>query len=136
MMVLCPSCWRTVAADAARCPHCGADSRQFHERAFREKLLGALSHPDRDTAVRAVLILAARRDPAALRAVEDTIRRFAKEPLVVAALMNALCVIPTADARRMARAALEHPSVIVRRAAARVLEEIEERERSREQSSG
>lgn len=126
MMALCPSCWRSVRPDATRCPHCGADIEQLHERAFREKLLGALSHPDRDTVVRSVLILAARRDPETCAALERTIRRFASEPHVVAGLLDALNVLPAADARRIALEALGHPSFIVRRAAARILAQIEE----------
>lgn len=128
MMLLCPSCWRPVGPDTPRCPQCGADLRELHERDFREKLLGALSHPDRDTVIRAVLILAARRDPETCRAVEDTMRRFAREPHVVAAVLEALYAVPIPDARRIAGRALEHPSVIVRRAAARLLEDIEEGE--------
>lgn len=130
MMALCPSCWRDVSPDAARCPHCGADIEQLHERAFREKLLGALSHPDRDTVVRSILILAARRDPETAGALERTIRRFANEPHVVAGLLDALNVVPAAEARRIALEALGHPSFIVRRAAARIFAQIEE-ERSR-----
>jgi hypothetical protein len=125
MMALCPSCWRTLAPDATQCPHCGADIQRLHERAFREKLLGALSHPDRDTVVRSILILAARGDPEAPDALERAIRRFASEPHVVAALLDGLAFLPAADAQRLVRDALAHPSCIVRRAAARLLEQID-----------
>ena len=64
MTALYPACWCFVAADASRCPHCGADISLLHERDFREKLLGALSHPDRDTVIRAAVALAARHAPA------------------------------------------------------------------------
>jgi HEAT repeat protein len=126
MTVLCPSCWRTVALDAARCPHCGADIQRLHERDFREKLLGALSHPDRDTVVRAVSILAARHDPETCPAVERLIHRFANEPHVLAGLLGALTAVPGPEARRIALDALGHPSFMVRRAAAQVLKRLDE----------
>ncbi len=94
MTVLCPACWRTVEHDAASCPQCGADIERLHGRAFREKLLGALSHPDADTVVRAVSILAARRDPATCQAAERAIRRFTKQPHIGAQLLRALPRVP------------------------------------------
>jgi uncharacterized OB-fold protein len=121
MLALCPSCWRTVAPGSARCPACGADLQRLDERAFREKLLGAVSHPDRGTVVRSVRILAARGDAEASLALERALRRFENEPLVIAELIEAVADLPGAGGRRLALEALEHPSVIVRRAAARIL---------------
>jgi HEAT repeat protein len=124
MTVLCPACWRVVAVDATRCPHCEADISLLHERDFREKLLGALSHPDRDTVIRAAVALAARHDPAASQAIETAMRRFPNEPHVLAGLLNALMFVGDDDARRIAQDALGHRSFIVRRAAAQLLEHI------------
>jgi HEAT repeat protein len=124
MTALCPACWRVVPSDATRCPHCGADIERLHRREFREKLLGALSHPDRDTVIRAALTLAARHDPAASDAIEAAIRRFAREPHVVAGLLDALTHIADDEARRIAVEALGHPSFMVRRAAAEFLRRI------------
>lgn len=123
-MALCPACWRGVAPDATRCPHCGADIEQLQRREFREKLLGALSHPDRDTVVRAAATLAVRHDPGVAHAIEAAVRRFANEPHVVAGLLEALTPIADDNARRIALDALGHPSFIVRSAAAQVLERL------------
>lgn len=124
MTVLCPACWRVVAADASRCPYCGADIPLFHQRDFREKLLGALSHPDRDTVIRAAVALAARHDPAASQAIETAMGRFPNEPHVLAGLLDALMFVADDDARRIAQDALGNRSFIVRRAAAQLLEHL------------
>lgn len=124
MTTLCPACWRVVPNDSRRCSHCGADIAQLHERDFHDKLLGALSHPDRDTVIRAAVALAARHDAAAPQAIETAMCRFSTEPHVVAALLNALMFVADDEARRIALEALGHRSFIVRRAAAQVLEHI------------
>lgn len=122
MTTLCPQCWRVVDHDARRCPCCFADIVRLHERDFREKLLAALSHPIADTVVRAAVALAARGDPGASRGIETAMRRFQNEPHVVAGLLGALIVVDDDDARRIARDALRHRSIIVRRAAAQFFE--------------
>ena len=124
MTALCPSCWRVVPNNARVCSHCGADISQLHERNFGDKLLGALSHPDRDTVIRAAVALAARHDAAASHAIETAMRRFPNEPHVIAGLLNALMLVADDEARRIALEALGHRSFMVRRAAAQVLEHI------------
>lgn len=124
MTVLCPACWRVVAIDASRCPHCGADISILHQRDFREKLFGAPSHPDRDTVIRAAVAFSARHDSAASHAIETAMRRFSNEPHVLAGLLAALMFVADADARRIALAAVGHRSFIVRRAATQLLEHI------------
>lgn len=127
MTVLCPACWRVVSLDASTCPHCGCELTRAYQRPFREKLLGALTHPDRDTVVRAVHTLVARHDPASVDALERAMRRFEAEPHVVADLLRALTFVDSAEAERLAREALAHPSFIVRRTAAQMLEQMRER---------
>jgi hypothetical protein len=125
MTTLCPACWRVVPNDARVCCHCGADISQLHEREFRDKLLGALSHPVRDTVIRAAIALAARHDPEASQAIEAAMRRFPNEPHVLAGLLDALMFVADDAARRIALEALGHRSFIVRRAAAQVLAHID-----------
>jgi hypothetical protein len=122
MTTLCPACWRVVPNDAGRCIHCGADIIALHQRDFRDKLLGAYSHPDRDTVIRAALALAARHDPEASCAIEAAMTRFPHEPHVLAGLLNALMFLGNEDSRRIAQAALGHRSFIVRRAASQTLQ--------------
>ena len=128
MTTLCPACWRVVTNDARVCPYCGSDISQLHERDFRDKLPGALSHPDRDIVIRAAVALAARHDGAASQAIETAIRRFPNEPHVLAGLLNALMFVADDEARRIAHEALGHRSFIVRRAAAQLLEHIRRRD--------
>jgi hypothetical protein len=125
MTTLCPACWRVVPNDARVCSHCGAGISQLHERDFRNKLLGALSHPDRDTVIRAAVALAARHDVAASQAIGTAMRTFPNEPHVLAGLLNALMFVADDEARRIALEALGHRSFIVRRAAAQALEHMD-----------
>lgn len=129
MTTLCPACWREVSHADRRCSHCGADIVQLHERDFRDKLLGALSHPNPDIVIRVVVTLATRRDPAAVQSIEAAMARFTNEPHVLAGLLNALTYVGDDHARRIANQALAHRSFIVRRAAAQALEDIEHRPR-------
>lgn len=130
MTTLCPACWRPVPHDARQCPHCGADIEQLHERDFRDKLLAALSHPIPDTVIRAALILAARHDPEASRAIEAAMARFPDQPHVLAGLLDALIFVADDTAQRIAQDALRHRSVIVRRAAAQALDQMNRRRES------
>lgn len=68
----------------------------------------------------------ARGDPSAYAAIEQASARFAEEPHVVAALIDALGYSESEEARRIARDALTHRSFIARRAAARLLGEMQE----------
>lgn len=124
MTTLCPACWRVVPHDMRLCSHCGADIPHLHERDFRDKLMAALTHPIADTVIRAAGVLAARHDPEASHAIETTMRRFPNEPHVLAGLLRALIAVADDEARRIALDALGHRSLIVRRAAAQVLEQI------------
>ena len=124
MMALCPACWRVVPIDATECPHCHVDMARLDQRPFREKLLGALSHPDRDTVVRAAAALAGRQDPEVVHAVESAIKRFSQEPHVVTELLNVLFDIDDEETRRIASDALKHPSFMVRRTATQLLEHL------------
>lgn len=124
MTTLCPACRRVVSNDARVCSRSGADISQLHERDFRDKLLGTLSHPDRDTVIRAAVALAARHDAAALQAIETVMLRFQDEPHVLAGLLTALRFVADDEAQRIALVALDHRSFIVRYAAAQLLEHI------------
>lgn len=53
----CRSCWSEIAPRTERCTHCGVDVRSLDERAFHDKLLGALNHPEPETRARAAHIL-------------------------------------------------------------------------------
>jgi hypothetical protein len=124
MTTLCPACWRVVPNDAHRCNHCGAALSSLHQRDLRDKLLGALTHPDRDTVIRAAVALAARHDPDASHAIETAMARFPHEPHVLGGLLTALMFVGDEEARRIAQDALGHRSFIVRRAAAQMLQQM------------
>ncbi len=128
MTTVCPACWRVLRTDSRVWSHCGADITQLGKRDLRDELLGALSHPDRDTAIRAAVALAACHDVAASEAIETAMRRFPREPSVLAGLLDALVFVADYHAQRIALEALGHQSFIVRRAAAQVLEHTGQRD--------
>jgi hypothetical protein len=84
-----------------------------------------LSHPDRDTVIRAAIALAARHDPIASLAIETAISQFLQEPHVLAGLLDALMFVADDDTRRVAQDALEHRSLIVRRVPAQALQQMD-----------
>lgn len=118
---LCPACWRPVPSTISSCPQCHAPVAVLAAGPLHDRLFAALAHPDGDTAIRAALALVRRRDPESVQAVAALIRRFARAPHLVAGLLDALMFVDDPAAGSVAREALDHPSLVVRRAAAHVL---------------
>ncbi|MBI2560515.1 MAG: HEAT repeat domain-containing protein [Planctomycetes bacterium] len=57
MTFFCPVCWKEIKGNDKICPHCGADISEHENKGFEEKLINALTHPERETVQRAVYIL-------------------------------------------------------------------------------
>ena len=64
--IYCPSCFRRVAADTPRCPHCTAILSDLDRRSYRERLITALNHPLAEVRMRAIIALGLRRQVAAV----------------------------------------------------------------------
>ena len=122
MIVLCPSCWRTVEVGASACPHCGADMEAMDQRTYADKLIAALQHPDAQTVARASVILAKTEPAQALVPLSAALRRFWREPYLAAAMVEALSLLDGVEARALVTDALGHHSLIVRAAAAKALQ--------------
>jgi predicted amidophosphoribosyltransferase len=117
----CPNCWSEIPPGAERCAHCGVDVRSLDQRAFYDKLLGALGHPEPETRARAAHILGEIRAAGAVPIIASLMKRTA-DPFFAAELATALGRIGGADAERSLREALDHPSFLVRRAVVAALE--------------
>jgi predicted amidophosphoribosyltransferase len=57
MVFYCPNCWKELPGAREICPNCAQRISSWDEKAFTEKLMQALSHPEPETPVRAVHIL-------------------------------------------------------------------------------
>jgi HEAT repeat protein len=56
MIAFCTHCWNEIDASLNRCPFCGA-SVEMDARSYREKLVGALTHPLASTRARICWLL-------------------------------------------------------------------------------
>lgn len=121
MIVLCPSCWQTVDLTTAICPHCGADVKALDQRTYTEKLIAALRHPDADTVARVAPILAKTAPGDALPPLKTALRGYWLEPYLAAAIVQALGLLVSAEARELVTDALGHESIVVRAPAAKAL---------------
>jgi HEAT repeat protein len=126
MTFYCPNCWNKMAAEERECGRCGADLSCWDEKTFADKLVGALSHPEPQTQMRAVAILGETRAVAAVAALIQLYRSGA-DPFLQAAIVKALAQIGGETASSLLTDALENSSFIVRRQAADALTEAEKR---------
>ena len=93
----CPKCWKEIKGGVTKCPYCDADITEYEKKNFREKLLNALGHPERETVHRAVWILGRLRS---VDAVKPLIGLFGKtdSSFLKAAILDALGEIETPEA--------------------------------------
>jgi hypothetical protein len=113
----CPACWREIAAKCTRCPWCDAELAALDREPFDAKLLRALRHPDVETVMRAVDLLARRRTAGADDALAALYRERPGDPYLAAAIARALERIGGDTARRAIAAMRRDRSAIARRAA-------------------
>jgi HEAT repeat protein len=113
VIYFCRRCWREVDQHAVTCACCGA--LQAERLSYREELELALACPEALTARRAAYLLGlvadARSVPALGRAVSGS------DPYVAEEAVRALAKLDSEEARKIVRAAADHPFVTVRAAA-------------------
>jgi hypothetical protein len=120
MIFYCPHCWKELPDGRKVCPHCRQNISSWDVRAFTDKLLQALSHPEPMTQTRAVYILGEKRATEALGALTRLFRQ-SKNPFLQSEIIDALGKIGGSEAVSPLIEALYHPSFIVRGEAAKVL---------------
>ncbi len=118
----CPGCWKDFAEDVAQCPECGFDIRRFYDsKDYFEKLILALSHPERQTPLRAAWILGQRRETRAVSALVELIQK-TDDVYIAAAAVEALGKIGTPEALAFVETLTDAEVRMVRAAARRIVE--------------
>ena len=113
MVFYCPHCWKELAGTRNCCPYCDQKISSWDEKAFTEKLVQALSHPEPETLVRAVYILGEKRTTEAVGPLARLFRR-SRDPFLQGEVIEAMGKIGGQDALSLLMEALRHPSFIVR----------------------
>jgi len=130
MRYYCPGCWEDFAENMAQCPQCGLDIHSFYEsKDYFEKLILALSHPERQTPLRAAWILGQRRETCAVSALIELIRR-TDDVYTATAAVEALGKIGTPETLAFLGTLGDHPVRMVRAAAKRIVEASHEQAKS------
>ena len=120
MVFYCPNCWKELSGAQEVCPYCGQKISSWDEKAFTDKLLQALSHPESETPVRAVYILGEKKTTEAVGALTRLFRR-SKDPFLQGEIIEAMGKIGSDAVFSLLVEALHHPSFIVRGEAAKGL---------------
>lgn len=121
MQAFCPECFAEVAADAVRCPRCGADLEESRQREdYEARLIRALRHPVAEVRAGAIEALRLRRAGSACDALVDAALASPLDVDQGLAIIDCLAaMLPAAKpASCLIKIADTHPSRPVRRAAA------------------
>jgi HEAT repeat protein len=120
----CPACWTEVACGTRTCPSCRADIDEvLAGRAYAEKLIAALSHPDPETPIRAATILGQLRATDAIQPLRELLKT-SRDSYIKAAAAAALGEIGGPEACVTLTELTHCGDVIVRHAAATALERL------------
>jgi HEAT repeat protein len=119
----CPYCWKELPSEQQVCAHCHERISSWDEKAFTDKLLHALSHPEPMTQMRAVYLLGEKRITEAVGALRKLFRR-SKNPFLQSEIIEAAGKIGDEVAVSLLMEALNHSSFIVRGEAVRSLTKI------------
>jgi HEAT repeat protein len=118
----CPGCGATAEPADSRCPTCGFDFRAHGGDSYEQKLIVALAHPIREHRMMAIQVLGDLRSTAAVEPLKSILAA-EDDHYVLCEALTALAKIDTTDSRTaVADAAASHPSRLVQRYAARLLE--------------
>jgi HEAT repeat protein len=120
MTYFCPACWGEVSAAAVQCPRCHSDWAALDHRAFVDKVIAALHHPEPVTRQRAAFVLGELHAPAAVPAF-DALLLVTREPFFACEMVMALGKIDRPEAEQLLIRALDHRSFLVREAAVQAL---------------
>lgn len=116
MTFFCPHCWKEITEKDRLCPYCGSDITEHEKKDFIEKLINALTHPERETVKRAVWILGRLKSN---KAVEPLIELFQKtdNPFLKREILDSLSEIGTEKAIAFIKKTLSSEIAIVRKKA-------------------
>ena len=119
----CPNCWTILASEELTCPRCNYDLHKYSALPYEKKLILALGHPVPANRVIAIEALGKLHSQKALTNFRKLLSDKNEDFYTLAAVIEALEKIGTRDARQLLRkAARQHQSALVRRAAQGALE--------------
>lgn len=126
----CPNCWNTLTSDELTCPHCHFDLHQYAALPYEKKLILGLGHPIASSRVIAIETLGELRSRKALPHFQKILDEEREDFYSQAAVIEALDKIGTPWAHQLLRkAARQHQSALVRRAAEGVLDKMKRAEK-------
>jgi|YelNatPaOPRAMG01_1025707.scaffolds.fasta_scaffold00756_21 HEAT repeat protein len=118
----CPECWQVISEKDTRCPHCNYDLSRFNELTFEQKLLRSLDHPVVEMRIIAARTLGDLGYVDALPYFEKMLDQEKVDYYLLRAVLEATAKINHPQAMRILQRAKEHPSSLIRRLAAELIE--------------
>jgi HEAT repeat protein len=121
MRFYCPRCWQDFAKDLPRCPVCGLDIVEFWKsKDYVEKLIISLSHPEKETPIRAAWILGQLKDTRAVAPLIELVKK-TEDVYIARAAVRALGEINNQEVRQFLVTLANHQAKMVRDEAQRIL---------------
>ncbi len=110
----CPNCWKDFGEDKSACPFCGFKIREsWDSKNMVEKLIGALSHPDAQTVMRATWLLGEKLDTQAVQPLIALFKR-AEDVYLAVEIVRALGKIRNKEALDFLNNARNHPAQMIK----------------------
>ncbi len=112
----CPNCWSRIKEDEKFCHECKTEIEPFDHLSYFEKLVKALTHPERTTRIRAAYILGELRDKRAVKPLAKAIsgNRGIRDIFFEEAVLVALGKIDGEEVFPILIDLLDHPSFLIR----------------------
>jgi HEAT repeat protein len=119
MIFFCPNCWAHVKEDEKVCHECKTGIESLDHRSYFEKLVKALSHPERTTRIRAAYILGAMRDHRAVKPLAKVLEKPVgmEDVFLIETVAISLGKVDGEEAIPVLIRMMDHPSFLVRGAA-------------------
>jgi len=108
----CPACWSIVPEKADSCPECGEHLSRYSHLSIEQKYILALRHPVSENRILAVRFLGELKSHQALPEFERMLSE-EKEYYVLREVVFALTRIRGPQARKLLKAALDHPYYLI-----------------------
>ena len=110
----CPNCWKDFGEDKSVCPFCGFKIwESWDSKNMVEKLIAALSHPDSQTAMRAVWLLGEKQDDQVVQPLISLFKR-AGDVYPAVEIVRALSKIGNKEALDFLNDARNHPARMIK----------------------
>ncbi|MGO9234687.1 MAG: HEAT repeat domain-containing protein [Methylocella sp.] len=125
-LAFCPNCHARIPLDAAICPHCRTSLREWQEKTYVDRLIGALRHPLSEVRMRAIIALGWRGERAAEKPLVECTLRHPIDVVEGLEIVNSLRLIRDngSDDTELRHLSLHHAARAVRSRSAEILREL------------